>query len=74
MRARADAVEATILAMERVPAGSVLNVGGGEAAERSSTIDDVVEEADGLVRVLVVQPVDEMDLGADRQRRSRPVV
>jgi len=38
-----DAVEATILAMERAPAGSVLNVGGGEEVSMLEAIETLAE-------------------------------
>jgi nucleoside-diphosphate-sugar epimerase len=38
-----DAVEATILAMERAPAGTVLNVGGGEEVSMLEVIEALVE-------------------------------
>ena len=42
----ADVVEATILAMERAPAGALYNVGGGEEATMSETIA-LLEELSG---------------------------
>jgi UDP-glucuronate 4-epimerase len=38
-----DAVEATILALERAPAGSVLNVGGGEEVSMLEAIDTLAK-------------------------------
>src|ERR671919_175486 len=38
-----DAVEATILAMERAPAGSVLNIGGGEEVSMLEAIETLAD-------------------------------
>src|SRR5207302_2873672 len=66
----ADAVEATIAAMERAPTGAVYNVGGGEEATLAEAIA-VAEHVSGRrldVRRLPASPGDARRTAADTSR------
>ncbi len=69
----ADAVEATVAAMERAPAGAVYNVGGGTEATLSEAIA-AAERVSGLeldVRFLPAAPGDVLRTAPDTTRIAR---
>ena len=65
----ADVIDATIAAMERAPAGSVYNVGGGEEATMREAIE-TLERVSGRTLDLVESPAAAGDVSA--RTRTRP--